>query len=75
VLDTAYALLVERVERRVTADRQIVAVMLAAGVDMPMPNLAEALEDLDAALAEAPQEATVLDFEQAQLRQALGVPA
>lgn len=75
MLDTAYALMVEQVERGVTADRQIVSVMLAAGADMPMPNLAEALADLDAALAAPPQRATVIDFEQAQLRKALGVPA
>lgn len=67
----AYVILTDRLEARVTADRQIVGAALAAGatgLDMPDPD--EARERFDAALEAAPVE---VNQEQAELARALGV--
>lgn len=55
VCDVAYALLVERLERQVLADRQVIASFMAAGAKgLHMPDVNESLAELDAALAAEP---------------------
>ena len=46
--DVVHALFVQRVEAQVLAERQVAAVMLAAGAeDVEIPTLQGALDDLD----------------------------
>jgi hypothetical protein len=74
VCDLAYLLLVEQVERQTLADRQVAAFqMVMSGEGGQLPTVAEARQQLDAALIAVPVEATAVDVEQAELRRALGV--
>ena len=69
----AYVLLLDSLERHVLAERQIAAVLMAAGAkDVTLPDPQEQRELFDAALSAEPQAAEV-DTEQMQLRRALGV--
>lgn len=66
-----YALLVMRIEQQVMAERQVGAVLAAAGAeDVTLPTLDGALQDFDDALLAEP---TVIDPEQAELLAVLGV--
>ena len=68
--DTAYVLLVEQVERRTLVERQVAAVLRAAGAeDVEEPDPAEARERFDAALVAAP----VPESPTARLLRELGV--
>lgn len=66
-----YALLLDKLEQQVSAERQVAAVFMAAGAKkVTLPTLDRARDDFDAALVEEP---TVLDVEQQELLQVLGV--
>lgn len=53
--DLVYAEHIARLERRVMAERQIAAVLLAAGAkDVPMPTMAQSRDEFDAALLDPP---------------------
>lgn len=72
--DVAYVLLVEQLERQVTADRQVAAVFIAAGAKkVELPQLPEQRRLLEAALVEEPRVLTSVDSKQMELRRALGV--
>jgi hypothetical protein len=74
VCDLAYLLLLEQVERQTLADRQVAAFqMVMLGEGGQLPTVAEARQQLDAALIAEPVEATAVDVEQVELRRALGV--
>jgi hypothetical protein len=60
-----YALLVERVQ----AERQVAAVLIAAGAEMDMPSV----YDLDVALGLVEPVESDLSPEQQELREALGI--
>lgn len=54
--DVAYALLLEQVEKRTLAERQVVATLLGAGAkNLTMPDVDEAITSFDEALNEAPK--------------------
>lgn len=73
VCDVVYALLIEKLERQVLAELQVVAVLMAAGQKgLSWPTIDERRAALDAALIAVPQS---VDSEQQQLRRALGVSA
>lgn len=65
-----YVLLLDQLERWVMAERQVSAVLLAAGAEVEMPTLGEARERFDEAL-DAPFER--VDLEQLRLREAVGL--
>lgn len=74
--DLAYVLLLDQMERQVLADRQVAAVLMAAGAkDVRLPSLAEKRAEFDEALAAEPKPSAVslLSDEQRELREALGV--
>lgn len=61
-------------ERQTLADRQVAAVLLAAGAkDITLPSVHEQRRIFDEALAAEPKAVTVVDSEQMELRRALGV--
>lgn len=69
-----YALQVDRLERAVLAERQVVATLLATGAtDQTLPSLTEAREQFDALLVERSASRSALSVEQRELREALGV--
>jgi hypothetical protein len=71
VCDVAYVLLADQVETRVLADRQIAAVLIAAGArDVEIPDPDDARDRLDALLVAEPKRP---DPEQLELARALGV--
>lgn len=68
--------MLDRIERQVLADRQVTAVLIAAGADIPLPNFYEQRAIFDASLVEEPKPQEPLseaDAEQLELREALGV--
>ena len=68
--DIAYVLLVERLERQVLSERQVAAVLAAAGAeDIEMPQMDEARVAFDAALVADP----VPESPRAALLRELGV--
>ena len=67
--DTAYVLLVEQLERRTIVERQVAAVLRAAGADVEEPDCADARVRFDAALVAAP----VPESPNARLLRELGV--
>lgn len=75
VCDLAYVLLLDQLERLLLADRHVVAVLRAAGHDIPLPTYQERRELFDAALVSEPKPAKAdeVDSEQMELRRALGV--
>ena len=74
VCDLAYVWLLEALERQTLADRHVAAVLMVAGAkDVTLPSLAEKRAQFDEALVAEPAVVTVLDREQLELRQALGV--
>lgn len=69
--DAVYAMCVERIERQVLADRQIVGVFLAAGAKgVDLPSLDEAIAEFDAQLVAEPKQ---VDPEKYELMRVLGV--
>ena len=69
--DVVYALLLERLEQDVRAERQVAAVLIGAGVkEIDVPDYLTARERFDAALCAAP---TRQDRKQIELRKALGL--
>lgn len=73
VLDVAHAVLVDRVREAALAERQVAAVMVAAGGKWEAPNVGEALAAFEADLVAPVEEGKRLDPEQSALRRALGV--
>ncbi len=66
--------LLEHLDAQVLADRQVAAVLMAAGAkDVELPNLQEQRDRFEAALAEEPRPLAPVDIEQMELRRALGV--
>lgn len=67
--------LLDNLERRVLADRQVAAVYIAARAEgVEMPSLPEERAKFDAALVETPRQVvTGVNSEQSELRRALGV--
>lgn len=63
-------LLLDQLERFVSAERQVSAVLLAAGADVELPTYAEARERFDAALDEP---FVVVDQSMFELREAVGL--
>lgn len=59
-----YVLQLERIERRVLAERQVVMQAMTAGVDLDLPSLQEAWDDFDERLAEPGRPAVTAPREQ-----------
>ena len=71
VCDTVHVLALERIERSVLADRQVVMTALAGGAkDLALPSVQDAWDEYEAALVADP--VTVVS-EQSELLQALGL--
>ena len=68
--DLVYALLVDSLERWVLAEHNAAVTILAAGGELPLPNMVERREEFDAALV-APF--TRVDAKDAALREAVGL--
>jgi hypothetical protein len=65
-------LLLERIERRVLSDRQIIMQAVAAGVDVDLPDVQDAWDEFDAALVES-RAVDPDDRDRADLLRALGI--
>lgn len=65
--------MLERLERRVLADRTGALLAVAFGAQAGLPNFADERARFDALLCEEPRRLTVADVEDWELRRVLGV--
>jgi hypothetical protein len=71
LLDAVYAILLERLERRVMADRQAALLVAALGGRVSVPTFEQERQRFDEALCAQPQPVEPMDREQWELRQVL----
>jgi hypothetical protein len=68
-----YVLQLERIERRVLAERQVVMQAMTVGADVELPSLQDAWDDFDERLREPGRPAVAVDPVREDILRALGM--